>query len=114
VAGRREALLDALTEDFNTPRALASLFELIGEGNRRALPGARTALEEMLPLLGLEPLLASAEAVDTAAERLMEARERARAGRDFEQADRIREELASRGYEVRDTPAGPQLVRRPG
>ncbi len=50
----REAFLDALADDFNTPRALAELFELIGEANRRALPGAREAVLELLPLLGLE------------------------------------------------------------
>jgi cysteinyl-tRNA synthetase len=114
VAAGRQSLIEALTEDFNTPRALASLFELVAEGNRRPLPGARAALEEMLPLLGLEPLLAPAEVVDAEAERLMEAREQARAGRDFELADRLRDELAGRGYEVRDTPEGPRLVRRPG
>ncbi len=42
---RREALLDALADDFNTPRALAALFELVAEGNRRPLPGARAALD---------------------------------------------------------------------
>jgi cysteinyl-tRNA synthetase len=111
---RREALLDALVDDFNTPRALAALFELVAEGNRRTLPGARAALDEMLPLLGLESLLAPAEASDSEAERLMEAREQARAGGDFGRADQIRDELASRGYEVRDTPEGPRLVRRAG
>jgi cysteinyl-tRNA synthetase len=114
VTARREALVDALADDFNTPRALAALFELIAEGNRRPLAGVRAALEEMLPLLGLDRLLAPAEATDSHAERLMAARERARAERDFEQADRIRDELASRGYEVRDTPDGPRLVRHAG
>ena len=52
VTAWREAFLDALADDFNTPRALAILSELISEGNRRALPGARAAIEEMLPLLG--------------------------------------------------------------
>ena len=43
----------------STPRGRwRPLFELIAEGNRRPLPGARAALEEMLPLLGLESLLA--------------------------------------------------------
>jgi cysteinyl-tRNA synthetase len=112
VAASREALLDALAEDFNTPRALAALFELIAEGNRRQLPGARAALEEMLPLLGLESLLRPADGVDPEAERLMEDRERARAERDFERADGIRDELAARGYEVRDSAEGPRLVRR--
>jgi cysteinyl-tRNA synthetase len=112
VTASREALLDALAEDFNTPRALAALFELIAEGNRRHLRGARAALEEMLPLLGLESLLQPADAVDPEAERLMEDRERARAERDFERADGLREELAARGYEVRDTSEGPRLVKR--
>ena len=109
---RREALLAALADDFNTPRALAELFALIAEGNRRRVAGAREALGEMLPLLGLESLLSADEAVDEEAERLLREREDARAARDFERADRIRDELAARGWEVRDTDAGPRLVRR--
>src|SRR3954449_90981 len=73
VTARREALLSALADDFNTPRALAALFELVAEGNRRPLPGAPAALEEMLPLLGLESLLAPAEAIEAEAGGLMEA-----------------------------------------
>ena len=57
VSARREQFLDALADDFNTPRAIAAVFELVAEGNRRELPGARGALEELLPLLGLEALL---------------------------------------------------------
>ena len=108
----RGAFLDALADDFNTPRALAILSELISEGNRRELPGARAALEEMLPLLGLESLLAPAEAADPEAERLLAEREEARAARDFERADLLRDDLAERGFEVRDTPDGARLVRR--
>ena len=114
VAASREALLGALADDFNTPRALAALFDLVAEGNRRQLPGARAGLEEMLSLLGLESLLRPAEEIEPGAERLMEERERVRAEGDFQRADRIRDELASRGYEVRDTPDGPRLVRRSG
>jgi cysteinyl-tRNA synthetase len=39
-------------------------------------------------------------------------REEAREARDFDRADRLRDELADRGYEVRDTPEGARLVRR--
>jgi cysteinyl-tRNA synthetase len=112
VAQRRSALLEALADDFNTPRALAALFELVAEGNRRELPGARAALEEMLPLLGIESLLTPGEVADPEAEHLLEEREDARKDGDFERSDRIRDELARRGYEVRDTPEGPRLVRR--
>jgi len=114
VTAAREAFVEALADDFNTPRALAVLFDLIAEGNRRALPGARPALEEMLPLLGLEALLAPPDAADADAERLLAEREKARGARDFERADRLRDELAQRGYEVRDTPEGARLVRRRG
>ncbi|MDP9189956.1 MAG: cysteine--tRNA ligase, partial [Actinomycetota bacterium] len=55
---KRESFLDALADDFNTPRAFAALAEIVAEGNRRVLPGARGVLEELLPLLGLESLLA--------------------------------------------------------
>jgi cysteinyl-tRNA synthetase len=112
VAARREVFLDALADDFNTPRALATIFELVAEGNRRELSGARPALEELLPLLGLEALLAEQEPADAEAERLLAERESARAERDFERADELRDELARRGWEVRDTAEGARLVRR--
>jgi cysteinyl-tRNA synthetase len=108
----REEFLDALSDDFNTPRALAALFELVAEGNRRALPGAGAALEELLPLVGLEAALEAEEGADPEAEALLADREEARAERDFERADRLRDELANRGWEVRDTPDGARLVRR--
>jgi|RhiMetdeSRZDD1v2_1073273.scaffolds.fasta_scaffold131669_3 cysteinyl-tRNA synthetase len=114
VTAWRTEFLAALADDFNTPRALASLFDLISEGNRRPLPGARAALDEMLPLLGLETLLAPVDAADPEAARLLVEREEARAARDFERADRLRDELADRGYEVRDTPEGARLVRQRG
>jgi cysteinyl-tRNA synthetase len=112
VAARREEFLDALADDFNTPRALAALFQLIAEGNKRPLPGARAALEEMLPLVGLESLLEREAGADPESLELLAERERARAARDFERADRIRDELAQRGWEVRDAPEGARLVRR--
>ncbi|HSJ18332.1 MAG TPA: cysteine--tRNA ligase, partial [Solirubrobacterales bacterium] len=57
VAGFVEDFFAALADDFNTPRALAALFELIAEGNKRPLPGARAAMMEMLPVVGLDSLL---------------------------------------------------------
>ena len=113
VAERWEAFLEALADDFNTPRAMAALFELVAEGNRRPLAGARGTVEEMLGLLGLESVAAAEEApADPEAERLLAEREEARGARDFERADRIRDRLAELGWEVRDTAGGARLVRR--
>jgi cysteinyl-tRNA synthetase len=113
VAERREACLAALADDFNTPKAWAALFELIAEGNRRPLPGVRDALAELLPLLGLESVLAGPadEACDDEAQELLAERERARAERDFARADEIRDRLAGLGWQVRDTPDGARLRR---
>ena len=111
VAEREVAFLDALAEDFNTPRALAELFELVAEGNRRPLAGAHAAVERLLPLLGLESLARTDDTADPEAERLLAERDRARSERDFERADALRDELAERGWEVRDSPEGARLVR---
>ena len=109
---REEALIEALCDDFNTPRALAAVFELIAEANRRPVPGAREALERMLPLLGLEGLLAEDDEAGEDAQALLRERDEARAARDFERADAARDRLAELGWEVRDSAEGSKLVRR--
>jgi cysteinyl-tRNA synthetase len=109
---RRQAFIDALADDFNTPQAFAVLFEIIAEGNRRELAGAREVLTELLPLLGLDSLLAAEEGPPEEAERLLTEREEARAGKDFDRADSIRDQLAEMGWEVRDEAGGARLVRR--
>jgi cysteinyl-tRNA synthetase len=109
----RDEFFAALADDFNTPRAMAVVFELVAEGCRRELAAAgRAALEEMLPMVGLDSLLRPEAEADAEAERLLAERDRARGDRDFERADRIRDELAERGYEVRDGPESARLVRR--
>jgi cysteinyl-tRNA synthetase len=66
----------------------------------------------MLEAFGLEALLAGgADQAPQEIERLAAEREEARAARDFERADRLRDELAVRGWEVRDTAEGPRLVQ---
>ena len=42
---------------------------------------------------------------------LAERREAARARGDFAEADRLRDEIREQGWEVRDAPGGPELLR---
>ena len=107
----RDAFFDALAGDLNTPEALGALFAWVRESNRQG-GGGDGDLREMLSVLGLETLLdeGSVTAPDARARELMAARERARAERDFDAADRLRDELLAAGWSVRDTPAGPELV----
>jgi cysteinyl-tRNA synthetase len=110
---RLEAFREALADDFNTPRAMAELFELVAAANREDdLPGAVEAVTEMLELVGLGSLSGPEEGgeADEDAARLMAERQEARAAKDFDRADAIRDELASMGYEIRDSAEGPRLV----
>ena len=111
-AARREAFREALADDFNTARAMAEAFELVGEANRREVPGAPEALLEVLALVGLDSLAASERAPGPEVEGLLGEREKARAAGDFKRADQIREQLAELGWEVRDLTDGARLVPR--
>ncbi|MCU0312838.1 MAG: cysteine--tRNA ligase, partial [Solirubrobacteraceae bacterium] len=108
----RERFFDALADDFNTPRALEALYDWVREANKREGVGDAD-LRVMLTVLGLETLLEAAEGEgpDAEARALLEAREAARAAKDWPEADRLRDELAARGWQVRDGAAGPELVR---
>jgi cysteinyl-tRNA synthetase len=103
----------ALADDFNTPKALAEVFELVSAANQVEVDGAGSAVAAMLELLGLEGLARPEEKPGPEAEELLAERESARAERDFERADELRVRLAGLGWEVRDTPDGARLVRRP-
>ena len=71
-------------------------------------------MNEILPM-GLETAhLAPAkeEVAPPEVQALLERRQAARKARDFAAADALRSEIAALGWEVRDTPEGPQLARR--
>jgi cysteinyl-tRNA synthetase len=102
-AAVRDAVCEALDDDFNTPRALAVLF--------RAPPEARDTVAEVLGVLGLAGLARSEEAPAEVVE-LAEARRAARERRDFAESDRLRDAIAALGWEVRDTAGGYELIRR--
>ena len=107
----RERFFDALAADFSTPQALAVIADWIRRANGEpAGTVGRADLAEMLDIFALRGLL-EAETVDVPAEAqaLLAAREQARADRDWAEADRLRDELRTLGFEVRDGPSGPEL-----
>jgi cysteinyl-tRNA synthetase len=110
-ASLRERFFDSLAEDFNTPAALARVFDWVREANREGSGVGDADLREMLEVLGLDNLLeARAAQVPSEALQLLEQREHARTARDFERADAFREQLRELGWEVRDSPQGPELL----
>ena len=91
----------ALEDDFNTPEALAVL-----HGWRN-----HALLRRALAVFGLASLAEAADAPPEIVE-LAELRQQARAGREFEEADRLRAEIEAAGWELRDEPGGHSLVRK--
>ena len=92
--------------------AMAAVYEWVREANRFADgPVGDEDLREMLGVLGLETLLAAGEAPPEEVRELAALRAIARERRDWAEADRLRDELRAMGWEVRDGPEGPELVR---
>jgi len=112
-AGNRFAA--AMDDDFNTPEAMAVLFELSNEANRSqdaAASGQLRALANLLGLLERPPeqfLKGRGEAGgldDVQINALIEKRIAAKKSRDFATADRVREELKQQGVILEDSAAG--------
>jgi cysteinyl-tRNA synthetase len=99
--GSWDELAEALENDFNTPEALAVMHEWRDHD----------LLRSGLALFGLESL-AEAEAAPAELDDLAKKRADARAGGDFDEADRLRQEIEAAGWEVRDVAgdSGYQLV----
>ncbi len=125
--------VEAMDDDFNTPRALGQLFELVTlintlatKGKLKDEPGramlftaAARAFDAMRGVLGFpiaepadyrrrcaELVLAQHEMKAEDVERRIAERNQARAAKDFARADVIRNELAALGILLKDTPAG--------
>jgi cysteinyl-tRNA synthetase len=102
----------AMDDDFNTPGAMATIFEAVRDANRAADAGdlARAAslvatVRELAGVLGLE-VGAGAATDDLDIDALVRTRDEQRAARDFAGADAIRDELLARGVKLEDTPGG--------
>ncbi|MGB9113088.1 MAG: cysteine--tRNA ligase [Acidimicrobiales bacterium] len=106
----------AMDDDLDTPRALSALFSAVRQANALADAGedraggalARAALL-LFDLLGVESQTGGEIPEEVAA--LVRERDAARAGRDFDAADRLRSEIEQRGFVVEDTPAGTRVHR---
>jgi cysteinyl-tRNA synthetase len=121
----KQEFFDALAEDFNTPRALAAVFEWVRHANRTVDAASPSGsgedgsgevvgdqdLREMLAVLALDNLLdVEATTAPHEAQALLQERQRARSEKDWARADEIRDELKALGWAVRDGGDGAELI----
>ena len=113
-------VLAALEDDLNTPLALSALHAVLGELNKADAPDERARLKGLLldggsvmGLLQQDPEdwfrwhpASGGELTDAEIEALIQRRADARKARDFAEADRVRDALASKGVILEDKPDG--------
>ena len=114
----RASFEGALDDDLNISPALAALFELVRELNRRidarqlstADAGRATAfVRDLDRVLGIAPTVE--DTLEPESQKLLDERAAARAGKDWAASDRLRTELAERGIQVEDTRDGQRWRR---
>lgn len=122
-AGLMDAFRREMDDDFNTPRALALIFDearalnrLLDEKKLKGVEGRAAGLRAMCDALGLlhtgyferkkERWLARQSVARGEIETLIKQRERARVDKNWPVADRIRQQLSDKGIMIEDTPEG--------
>jgi len=102
---------DAMNDDFNTPEAMAVLFDLANEVNKNKSPQAAGLLKRLAGVLGLlqrnaDEFLQGKASVELDVDGLIQARLAAKKNKNFAEADAIRKQLAEAGIVLEDTPQG--------
>jgi cysteinyl-tRNA synthetase len=113
----RKRFIEAMDDDFGTPQALATLFDLARDINRYDDEGAdteeaRKVLLELVNILGLT--LEQSHSIEFRGDiatimRLVEEREELRKAKKWQEADEIRDKLAEMGVALEDTPKGTKI-----
>ncbi len=116
---QRARFEEALDHDLDTPNAVAAVFDLVRLANQAMADGAlprdtarklKAMLDDMDAVLALLPEAAAGD--DAEIDRRVQERTDARKRRDFAAADAIRDQLASRGIILEDTPKGVRWYRK--
>jgi len=107
-------VVEALVDDLNTPKAVAELHALAGQGDVAGLAAAARLLGLLTPELGGWEAAPEADAeVAALLEELLGERQLARKAKDFARADAIRDGLTAAGVVVKDTPQGAEWELSP-
>ena len=107
----KEKFLSFVNDDLNTSRAIALIQELlksddVSDANKKA---TLSCFDETLGLQLAEWAPAAQADIPEEIMQLVQARQQARTDKDWSAADKARDDLAALGYEVVDTPDGPEV-----
>ena len=101
--------IGSLSDDLNTPKAIATLFEALDDQTLGASIKKSLCLD-FDRVFGLN--LIENNGTNIEVQELIQEREEAKKAKQFDKADEIRQELAEKGYLVEDTPKGPIFYKK--
>lgn len=102
----KKEFLDAINDDLNMPKALAIVWKLVRDEKEVRSRGKYELLLEFDKIFGLDLAKVTKEKLPKEAEELIQKREEARKAKNWEAADKIREQLKAMGIIIEDTPQG--------
>ncbi len=111
-----------MNDDFNTPRALAVVFDLVKEGNKlidenksEFTPAEAEIIYNLImklnQVLAVLPAKITVLKIPAEVKKLVQEREEARERKSWRKADQLRKEIEKKGYLVEDTPKGAQIKK---
>ena len=101
----KKEFLNHMDDDFDTPKALAVIFNFVKDVNKKC--GGKKSYELMAEIDKIFNVLALEDAeIPDEIKKFVEEREKARKEKNYEKADKIREEIKSKGYSLDDTEKG--------
>ena len=110
--------INAMDDDLNTAVAISTIFEMVsainqavsGGGSKAFAGKALAIIHELTDVLGILQK-DEEDAIGEDIQKLVEERQQARKEKNWARADEIRDYLAGKGYILKDTPQGVQIVR---
>jgi len=110
IENTKKEFLRHMDDDFDTPKALAVIFDFVREVNKKG--GGKKSYELMLEFDKIFNILdTEEEKIPTEIKNLVAQREKAREEKDFEKADKTREDLKKKGYLLEDTKEGVRVKK---
>ena len=103
---------ERIEDDLNMPRVLALCWELVADDLPDAAKKATLLHFDQVMGLGLAEWTPQEEETPDPIRELAAQRQQARDAKDWATADALRDEIAAAGYEIEDTPQGPNIRPR--
>ncbi len=107
----KKEFLKHMDDDFDTPKALAVIFDFVKDVNKKG--GGKKSYELMMEFDKVFNVLETKEdKIPDEIKKLVNDREKARKENDFEKADAIREEIKRKGYILEDSEEGTVIKKK--